>query len=236
MANLRPVVVVIEDHAKLRRLVRGCLQADGCTVREAADGQSGLKLAATKHTDLVIVDLGLPDMDGLELVRQMRGWWASKPILVLSGRVSEAERIGALEAGADDFVGKPFSLPEFQARVRAALRRAARHVHVDPAAALIVGDVSIDTQRREVLRHGAAVEMTPNEFRVLSMLARNAGILVTTDTLAQEIWGPEYPAANRHYLRTYVAALRQKLEANPANPTLLLTEPGVGYRLAFTPS
>jgi two-component system KDP operon response regulator KdpE len=233
MAKVKPVIVVIEDQAKLRRLLRNTLQDAGFNVREAATGRAGLVVAATRKPDLIILDLGLPDIDGSDVIRKLREWWATRPIIILSGRQSEADKIAALELGADDFVSKPFGLPEFLARVRAALRRASRHLHADQTVAFQANGIAVDTLRRHVTRDGTAVRLTPNEFRVLATLVKNAGLLVTTEVLVNELWGPSCPPNNRNYLRTYVAALRRKLEIDPARPQLILTEPGVGYRIAF---
>lgn len=235
MADVKPVVVVIEDNAKLRRLLRGSLQEAGFDVREADTGRSGLIIAATRKPDLIILDLGLPDIDGCEVIKKLREWWRSKPIIILSGRNSELEKVAALELGADDYVSKPFGLPELLARVRAALRRAARHAHPDRTAEFRSHGVTVDTLQRKVSRDGAAVDLTPNEFRVLAILVKNCGLLVTTSQLVNELWGPNSPPHNRNYLRTYLASLRQKLEKDPAQPELLLTEAGVGYRIALDP-
>jgi two-component system KDP operon response regulator KdpE len=231
MAKVKPVVVVIEDQAKLRRLLRNCLQEAGFNVREAETGKAGLVVAATRKPDLIILDLGLPDVDGVEVIRKLREWWKARPIIILSGRQSETDKIAALELGADDYITKPFGLPEFLARVRAALRRASRHLNPDQSTAFRAHGIAVDTLRRQVTRDGAPVRITPNEFRVLATLVKNAGMLVTTDTLVNELWGPSCPSNNRNYLRTYMASLRQKLESDPTRPRLLLTEPGVGYRL-----
>jgi two-component system KDP operon response regulator KdpE len=233
MATVKPVVVIIEDNAKLRRLLRTGLQEHGLDVREAESGQTGLVVAATRKPDLIILDLGLPDVDGTEILRKVREWWSDRPVIVLSGRISEVEKVAALELGADDYITKPFGLPELLARVRAALRRSARRAGPDATTAFHSHGVTIDLLERTVLRDGQPVPLTPNEFRVIAVLIRHAGLLVTTDTLVNELWGPGSSANNRNYLRTYVAALRQKLEVDPARPALILTEAGVGYRLAL---
>lgn len=231
MAKVRPVVVVIEDSPKLRRLLRNGLTELGLDVREADTGRAGLVVAATRKPDLIILDLGLPDIDGAEIIKKVREWWVARPLIVLSGRNSEAEKVAALEMGADDYVTKPFGMPEFLARVRAALRRSARHANPDPNAAFRSHGIVVDTLQRTVMREDRPVSLTPNEFRVLAVLVKHAGMLVTTNTLVNELWGPSCPANNRNYLRTYIASLRQKLEIDPARPSLLLTEAGVGYRL-----
>jgi len=233
MSKVKPVVVVIEDNAKLRRLLRTSLQEAGFDVREADSGRTGLMVAATGKPDLIILDLGLPDIDGSEVIRQLREWWHARPVIILSGRDSEAARVAALELGADDYITKPFGLPELLARVRAALRRASRHSNPDHTAPFLAYGISVDTLRREVSRDGQAVALTPNEFRVLAILVKNAGLLVSTDKLVNELWGPTSAPGKRNYLRSYMVSLRQKLEKNPARPVLLLTEAGVGYRIAL---
>jgi two-component system KDP operon response regulator KdpE len=233
MSKVRPVVVIVEDDAKLRRLLRGSLQEAGFDVREADGGRAGLEVAAARKPDLIILDLGLPDLDGLEVLRTLRQWWRARPLIVLSGREEQEQKVAALEQGADDYVTKPFSSSELLARVRAALRRASRHADPDPSAAFRCRGVSVDLLRREVTRNGQPVELTPNEFRVLALLVKNAGLLVATQTLIRELWGPGAQPNRRQYLRGYLSSLRQKLEENPARPALLLTEAGVGYRLAL---
>ena len=235
MRKLKPIVVVIEDDLKLRRLLRNSLTLAGMDVREADTGRGGLVVAATRRADLVILDLGLPDVDGSEVIKKIREWWNSKPIIVLSGRDSEVTKVAALELGADDYITKPFGMPELMARVRAALRRSARQADPHESGPFESHGVTVDMLSRQVIRDGRAVALTPIEFRLLSALARNAGLLVTTQQLVNELWGPTSPPHNRHYLRTYLSALRHKLEVNPAQPRLLLTEPGVGYRLAVDP-
>ncbi len=233
MANVKPVIVLIEDDIKLRRLLRNRLQDADYDVREADTGGAGLLLAARGKPDLIILDLGLPDVDGSEVIKKIREWWSARPLLILSGRDSEAAKVAALELGADDYITKPFGLPELLARVRAALRRASRHTHPDPTVPFCSHGVSVDTLQRKVVRDGAAVDVTPNEFRLLATLVKNAGLLVTTQKLLDELWGPQCPPNNRNYLRAYMASLRGKLEQNPARPSLLLTEAGVGYRIAI---
>jgi two-component system KDP operon response regulator KdpE len=233
MSRVRPVIVVIEDDSKLLRLLRGALQHAGYEVRHAASGRAGLSIAASGKPDLIIVDLGLPDMDGAQIIGTMREWWAARPIIVLSGRGAESAKVAALEAGADDYVTKPFGMPELLARVRAALRRVAHRADAngaDPSPMMAHG-ISVDLLRREVQKDGSAVPLTPNEFRVLATLAKGAGLLVTNDKLVNELWGPTAPANSRSYLRSYISALRQKLERDPLRPALLQTEAGVGYRL-----
>lgn len=235
MSLLKPMIVVIEDDAKMRRLLRQALREGGFDVREAESGRAGLLAAATRKPDLIMLDLGLPDVDGTEILRQVRQWWEARPVLVLSGRVAESDKVAALEAGADDFIPKPFGLPELVARVRAALRRSARRAHPDDAAPFRAHGIEVDLVRRSVSRSGRAVDLTPNEFRILSVLVGNAGLPVPIERLALELWGPGAPEHNRSYLRSYVATLRRKLERDPARPVLILTEGGIGYRLMPEP-
>jgi two-component system KDP operon response regulator KdpE len=230
MSAVRPIVLVIEDDSKLRRLLRGTLQQSGLDAREADCGRAGLELAKARTPDLILLDLGLPDVDGIELIRQLRQWWSTRPLIVLSGSDNEPAKIAALESGADDYVTKPFGMPELLARVRAALRRASRSNQA--AGEIRARGVAIDLLAREVRRDGSPVELTLNEFRVLALLAKNAGMLVSFEKLVDEIWGPERSANCRHYLRAYVSSLRRKLEPDPARPALILTEAGVGYRLS----
>lgn len=231
----RPLAVVIEDDPKLRRLLRGTLGDAGLEVCEADCGQAGLQAAAARPPDLVVLDLGLPDLDGVEVIRALRRWWLARPIIVLSGREDEAAKVAALEQGADDYVTKPYAPAELMARVRAALRRAARTRESQDDAPLELHGVRIDLRAREVWRAGRAVSLTQNEYRVLALLARNAGLLVSNESLIRELWGPEPRAGSRQYLRSYVSALRHKLEDDAARPKLILTETAVGYRLAPAP-
>jgi two-component system KDP operon response regulator KdpE len=230
MANARPLIVVIEDDLKIRRLLRTGLKAHGYEVCEAGTGAAGLTLAATRKPDLIILDLGLPDMDGSEAIRQLRGWWTSRPLLVLSGRNSEFSKVSALELGADDYITKPFGLPELLARLRVALRHASKNVGSAENTRFSAQGIKVDLVRREVFRAGKRVHVTPIEYRVLATLVRNAGMLMTRDKLLTEVWGPKF-VDNKHYLRTYMASLRRKLEADPARPKVFLTEAGVGYRI-----
>ncbi len=224
-----PVIVLIEDEAPIRRFLRTALGAEGFDVHEADDGRRGLAAAANRKPDLVILDLGLPDMDGVEVVRQLRSW-SAVPVIVLSARTMERDKIAALDAGADDYLTKPFGVGELLARIRVALRHAAaapeRHGPVIEAGAL-----RIDLARRQVSARGADVHLTPLEFRLLAALARNAGKVMTHRQLLKEVWGPPY-VEHTHYLRIYMAQLRHKLEEDPARPRWMLTEAGVGYRLA----
>ncbi|RYX96156.1 MAG: two-component system response regulator KdpE [Comamonadaceae bacterium] len=236
MSSSAPVAVVIEDEPQIRRFVRVALEAEGWQVFEAATAQRGLSEAATRKPDLLVLDLGLPDGDGLDVIRDIRGW-SAVPIVVLSARAGEDDKIAALDAGADDYLTKPFGVGELLARVRANLRRPRAAVSADhqPAnaageALFSFGDVAIDRAARLVRRAGAEVHLTPIEYRLLNVLATNAGRVLTHRQLLREVWGPSH-ADQSHYLRIYMGHLRQKLEGDPAQPKHLLTETGVGYRL-----
>ena len=227
MTEPAPVVVMVEDEKQIRRFVRTALESDGIRVVEAQTGRQGLTEAATRKPDLVILDLGLPDLDGVEFIRDLRGW-SSLPVIVLSARTDETDKIAALDAGADDYLTKPFGVGELLARVRAALRR---HASRTGEPVVCFGDVRIDLANRSVLRAGAPVHLTQIEHRLLATLAANAGKVLTHRQLLLEVWGPSY-VEHAHYLRIYMSQLRQKLEVDPARPRYLLTETGVGYRLS----
>ena len=226
-----PVAVVIEDEPHIRRFLRTALEAEGWQVHEAATAQSGLTEAGTRKPDLLVLDLGLPDGDGLDLIRDVRTW-SVVPIIVLSARAEEADKIAALDAGADDYLTKPFGVGELLARVRANLRRPRAAAGADEAAQLFsFGDIEVDRQARLVRRIGVEVHLTPIEYRLLSVLVAHAGRVLTHRHLLREVWGPSH-AEQSHYLRIYMGRLRQKLELDPAQPQHLLTETAVGYRLA----
>ncbi|MCJ0764757.1 two-component system response regulator KdpE [Variovorax terrae] len=228
-----PVAIVIEDEPQIRRFVRAALEAEGWQVHEADSARRGLSEAGTRKPDLLVLDLGLPDGDGLEVIRDVRGW-SAVPIIVLSARVDEADKVAALDAGADDYLTKPFGVGELLARVRANLRRpraAAGGAQAEEADPLFrFGDVEVDRPARVVRRAGVDVHLTPIEYRLLSVLVANAGRVLTHRQLLREVWGPSH-AEQSHYLRIYMGHLRQKLEADPAQPRHLLTETAVGYRL-----
>ncbi|MEN9398039.1 MAG: two-component system response regulator KdpE [Pseudomonadota bacterium] len=231
-----PVAVLIEDEPQIRRFVRAALEAQGWQVHEADTAKRGLLDAGTRKPDLLVVDLGLPDGNGLDLIRDVRGW-SNVPIVVLSARTDEADKIAALDAGADDYLTKPFGVGELLARVRANLRRprAAPGGQLDGAAGerdtvFRFGEVEVNRQARIVRRAGAEVHLTPIEYRLLTVLVANAGRVMTHRQLLREVWGPAH-SEQSHYLRIYMGHLRQKLEADPAQPRHLLTETAVGYRL-----
>ena len=228
-----PTVVVIEDEPQIRRFVRTALEAEGWQVHEAETAKKGLIEAGTRKPDLLVLDLGLPDGDGLDVIRDVRGW-SGVPIIVLSARSDEMDKIAALDAGADDYLTKPFGVGELLARVRANLRRP-RNAAGDGAATeddpvFKFGDVAVDRTARIVRRAGQEVHLTPIEYRLLSVLMANAGRVLTHRQLLREVWGPSHTDQS-HYLRIYMGHLRQKLEVDPTQPQHLLTETAVGYRL-----
>ena len=230
MSEPRPVIVVIEDDPQIRRFLRTGLESHGFEIHEADSGRLGLTEAANRKPDLVILDLGLPDTDGVEVVQRLREW-TSMPILVLSARTLETDKIAALDAGADDYLTKPFGLGELLARIRVALRHAQAGAMQDSQGVFSVAELRVDLPHRRVHRDGAEVHLTPIEYRLLSVLIKHAGKVLTHRQLLKEVWGPGY-VERTHYLRIYMANLREKLEADPARPRFLLTEAGVGYRLA----
>ena len=224
-----PVVVLIEDEPQIRRFLRATLTGQGYRLFEVGTGADALVEVAQRQPDVVVLDLGLPDMDGLEVIRRLREWSAA-PIIVLSARGQERDKVGALDAGADDYVSKPFSAGELLARLRVALRHAAGAAHED-GAAFRLGELQVDLLRRQVSVAGTEVKLTPIEYKLLTTLVRHAGKVLTHQQLLREVWGPSHED-QAHYVRVYMAHLRHKLETEPARPRYLLTEPGVGYRLA----
>jgi two-component system KDP operon response regulator KdpE len=223
-----PVAVLIEDEPQIRRFLRATLTGQGYRLFEVGTGADALVEIAQRQPDVVILDLGLPDMDGLEVIRRVREW-SAVPIVVLSARGQERDKIEALDAGADDYVPKPFSAGELLARLRVALRHAAGAAHED-GGTFTVGDLQVDLVRRHVSVAGAEIKLTPIEYKLLATLVRHAGKVVTHPQLLREVWGPSHDD-QAHYVRVYMAHLRHKLEQEPARPRYLLTEPGVGYRL-----
>jgi two-component system KDP operon response regulator KdpE len=227
-AGTAPVALIVEDEPQIRRFVRMALEGEGWQVHQSETLQRGLIDAGTRTPDLIVLDLGLPDGDGVELIREVRGW-SPVPIIVLSARIDESDKITALDAGADDYLTKPFGIGELLARVRAALRRQYKAAG-EPSAVLAFGKVAVDLQKRRVEREGQPVHLTPTEYKLLSVLLANVGRVVTAPQLLREVWGPSN-ADNGHYVRIYMGHLRQKLEDDPAQPRHLLTETAVGYRL-----
>jgi two-component system KDP operon response regulator KdpE len=236
MSSSAPIVLIIEDEAQIRRFVRTVLEAEGWQVFEAATKQRGLIEAGTRQPTLIVLDLGLPDGDGVDLIRDVRAW-SQVPIVVLSARTDEADKIVALDAGADDYLAKPFGTGELLARLRANLRRnraATAGAGESPADPVFrFGDVEIDRNARVVRKAGQEVHLTPTEYRLLGVLIGNAGRVMTHRQLLREVWGPS-STGQSHYLRIYMGHLRQKLEADPAQPRHLLTETAVGYRLVVS--
>ncbi|AZY50039.1 two-component system response regulator KdpE [Bordetella avium] len=229
MFDYQPTVLIVEDDPHIRRFVRQALESEGCAVFETETVQRGLIEAGTRQPDAIVLDLGLPDEDGMTLLRNLRAW-TEVPVLVLSARTEESDKINALDAGADDYLSKPFGVGELLARLRVLLRRHARG-GAGQAADTQFGDVHVDLARRLVTRAGQAVHLTPMEYRLLVALLSRRGKVVTHRELLREVWGPSHVESS-HYLRIYMGHLRQKLEADPAQPQYLLTEVGVGYRYA----
>lgn len=220
-------VLVIDDEPQILRALRINLSVRGYEVLTTATGASALHLAAEKRPDVVILDLGLPDMSGIEVLEGLRGW-LSAPVIVLSARTDSAEKVEALDAGADDYVTKPFGMDEFLARLRAAVRRADAASETD-VPIIETDSFTVDLTTKKVVKNGADVHLTPTEWGMLEMLVRNRGKLVGREELLKEVWGPAY-AKETHYLRVYLAQLRRKLEDDPSHPRHLLTESGMGYR------
>ena len=224
-------IVLIEDEKQIRRFLKMTLEAEGLRVHEAETGKQGLDEVRAHQPDMIILDLGLPDMDGIEVIRQLRSW-TRLPILVLSARSEEAQKVNALDAGADDYLTKPFGAPELMARIRAHLRKREHGGSVAMESVFHFGEVTIDFLHRRVTRQDQVVHLTPIEYRLLTTLVRNAGKVLTHTQLLREVWGPGH-AERSHYLRIYMGHLRQKLESDPARPSHIFTETGVGYRLVL---
>lgn len=230
MTEHAPVVLVVDDDVQIRRFLRAGFELEGFAVREAADAATGLRAATLQPLDLVILDLALPDLDGSDVLEQLRAW-STVPVIVLSVRSSEAEKVRLLEAGADDYVVKPFGMAELLARARAALRR---HTRGAAGESIVKVDrLQIDFATRTVTLDDARLTLTPKEYRLLHVLAQHAGNVVTHQHLLKEVWGQPH-MQDTHYLRIFVRKLRQKIEADPNRPRILLTELGVGYRLGLT--
>jgi two-component system KDP operon response regulator KdpE len=223
---MKPLILLVEDDAQIRRFLRAALDAEGYRLQEALTAADGSAQAAARQPDLILLDLGLPDRDGLDVIRSIREW-GKMPILVLSARGQEKDKIAALDLGADDYIAKPFAVGELLARIRAALRRS---TSTAAGTSIRFGAVEVDLDKRIVRVDAQEVHLTPNEYKLLQVLIQHAGKVLTQRQLLNEVWGPQH-TEQAQYLRVYIAQLRRKLERNPARPKHLHTEPGVGYRL-----
>ncbi len=223
-----PLILLIEDEPQMRRFLRAALDGHDYRLVEAATAKEGLAHAAGRNPDVILLDLGLPDTDGLEVTRQLREWTRT-PIIVLSARGKEQDKVAALDLGADDYLTKPFGVEELLARIRVALRHASLAPGEATESVFQFGELRVDLAERRVSRAGQEIHLTPTEYKLLAALVRHAGKLLTQRQLLQEVWGSNF-ITQSHYLRIYVMQLRQKIEPDPARPRLLLTEPGVGYR------
>ncbi len=221
-----PRILVIDDEAPIRRFLKISLEAEGFGYLEASNGQEGLALAASQRPDLIVLDLGLPDLDGMTILKRVREW-SALPIIILTVKNSETDKVALLDSGADDYLTKPFSVPELIARIRVALRHAQPQ---DADAVIRSGEIVIDLSNRLVTRQGSPIKLTATEYALLRILAKNAGRVVTQTHLLKEVWGP-HAAEQSQYLRVFIAQLRKKLENDPSRPQIILTEPAVGYRL-----
>lgn len=228
MSELSPIVLIVDDEVQIRRFLRTGFELNGFVVHESGTGAEAIRAAAMRPIDIVIVDLGLPDMDGAEVVTRLRSW-STVPIIVLSVRSAETQKVQLLEMGADDYVVKPFGIAELLARVRVALRRQSRAASGEPS--VTIGPLTIDLASRTVTLNGQRLTLTPKEYRLLQVLAQHAGNVVTHQHLLKEVWGSVH-VQDTHYLRIFVRKLRQKIEPTPDSPKILVTELGVGYRLA----
>jgi two-component system KDP operon response regulator KdpE len=230
MKTTPPVILLVEDELPIRRFLRASLPAEDYRLVEAETGEQAKRLAAHHPPDLVILDLGLPDMDGQDVLRQLREWLHA-PIIILSARDQEKQKVMALDNGADDYLTKPFGTPELLARIRVALRHSAKHGSDQESSVFEFDDLKVDRAARRVVVKGEEVHLTPLEYKLLTTLINHAGKVLTHTFLLNEVWGPHH-AKETHYLRVFMASLRRKLEDDPAEPRILLTELGVGYRLA----
>jgi two-component system KDP operon response regulator KdpE len=229
MVSTEPLVLIVDDEMPIRRFLRVSLVGEGYRVVEAATASEALDQIAAQRPDVVVLDLGLPDRDGVEVIREVREW-SPVPIVVLSVRDRDHDKVAALETGADDYLTKPFGVGELMARLRVALRHASLVGGTADEPVFTTGELRVDLARRQVFVTGREVRLTPIEYKLLALLVKNAGKVLTHRQLLRQVWGPEYGDEN-HYVRVYVAQLRRKIEADPARPRYLRTEPGVGYRL-----
>ena len=228
MSKTDPVIIVIEDDPPIRRFLRTSLSTQGFTVFEAETGKQGIVEAGMRKPDLMILDLGLPDMDGVDVIKAIRAW-SSMPVIVLSARSHEQHKIDALDIGADDYLTKPFGFGELLARIRVALRHANRTQETRQDDVFVSGNLKVDLNKRLVSVDDQEIHLTPIQYRLLAVLVKQAGKVMTHQQILKEVWGPSYQE-NAHYLRIYMSQLRHKLEADPTQPRYLLTESGVGYR------
>jgi two-component system KDP operon response regulator KdpE len=229
VAEAMPVVLVIEDEPQMRKFLRAALESHHYRPVEATTAKEGIAQATGRNPDVILLDLGLPDADGIDLTRRVREW-SGTPIIVISARGKEQDKVAALDAGADDYLTKPFGIGELMARLRVALRHAARPADAPPEPVFVVGDLRVDLVRRQVFVKGDEVHLTPTEYKLLTLLIRHAGKVLTHRQLLRDVWGPN-AVEHTHYVRVYMTQLRRKLEADATRPQYLRTEPGVGYRL-----
>jgi two-component system, OmpR family, KDP operon response regulator KdpE len=228
MTKDRAIILIIEDEPQMMRFLRVTLQSEGYRLAEAETAASGMAQASSRNPDIILLDLGLPDMDGLEVIEKLRAW-SNIPVIVISAREQEGDKVKALDRGADDYLTKPFGVGELLARIRVALRRSAPIGHGQLEASFAVDDLKIDFIKRQVFVDGEEVHLTPIEYRLLTVLVRNAGKVMTHRQLLKEVWGPLY-VEHTHYLRVFMNQLRKKIETDPARPHFLINEPGIGYR------
>ena len=233
MKEDKELILLIEDEPQMRRFLRITLQAQGFRLVEAATAQEGLMQATTRNPDVVLLDLGLPDLDGLEVTKRLREW-TQIPIIVISAREQERDKVKALDAGADDYLTKPFNAGELMARIRVALRHAARNHADQQEPVFTLENLRVDLAKRQVFVNNEEVHLTPIEYKLLTMLIRHAGKVITHTQLLKEVWGPAH-VNEVQYLRVYMTQLRHKLETDPARPRFFMNEPGIGYRLKYDP-
>ncbi len=231
MPEEKELILLIEDEPQMRRFLRITLQSQGYRLVEAATAQEGLMQATTRNPDVVLLDLGLPDLDGLEVAKRLREWTLT-PIIVISAREQEQDKVRALDAGADDYLTKPFNAGELLARIRVALRHLARQSAGQKEAVFVLHNLRVDLAQRQVFLDDREVHLTPMEYKLLTVLVRHAGKVITHRQLLKEVWGPAY-VNEVQYLRVYMTQLRHKLEADPARPKIFMNEPGIGYRLKY---
>ncbi len=233
MTEKKDLILLIEDEPQMRRFLRITLQSQGYRLAEAATAREGLMQATTRNPDVVLLDLGLPDLDGLEVTKQVREWTLT-PIIVISAREQEQDKVKALDAGADDYLTKPFTAGELLARIRVALRHVARQNAGQKEPVFILQNLRVDLAQRQVFLDDKEVHLTPIEYKLLTVLVRHAGTVITHGQLLKEVWGPAH-VHEVQYLRVYMTQLRHKLERDPTRPRFLMNEPGIGYRLKYDP-